>query len=67
MRERTIEQYLQEMNATQEERKAALLWVSEGNDIESNPFFIYNENSSTMDFLSALRIVTKQRSEHLYS
>ncbi len=63
MREQTIEQYLQEMDATPEEREAVLLWVNEGNDIESNPFYTCNENGSTMDFLSALRIAYEQRLE----
>ena len=60
----TLEQYFQKSSATPEERKAALRWVSEGNEIGSNPFFMYNEDGSTMDFLSALRIAHEQKNEY---
>ena len=61
----SIEKYLNEMQANPEEREATLRWVSEGNDLESNPFFMCNEDGTSMDCLSALRIANEQKLEHL--
>ena len=51
-----IHNYLQTMQATQNERDALYDWLVHGNDYNDNPSLFLYESGAPMDFISALRL-----------
>ena len=51
----TVKEYLHQMNATPEERKEVLAWVSAGHDFMANGDNLADEHGRPMDFISASR------------
>lgn len=50
-----INKYLEDNNATEEERRLAWNWVEEGSSLMENPYYIADERGKTMHFLEGLR------------
>ena len=50
-----FETFLRQMDATAEERQQVEAWIAAGNDFNGNPYDLFFENGSPMDFISALR------------
>ena len=51
----TVKEYLCQMNASPEERKEVLAWVSEGNDFMTNGDDLADEFRYPKDYISASR------------
>ncbi|MDQ0362572.1 hypothetical protein [Breznakia pachnodae] len=60
-----VEVYLKRMNATDEERLDVYEWVNEGNDFMNNGDYIYKEDGSPADYITALRLFGELRKEKL--
>ena len=51
----TLKEYEASMPMSDEERQDLYAWVSEGNDIYSNPSNVASESGYEMDFISGIR------------
>lgn len=53
--ENKIPLYLEEVQATKEERESLYEWLMEGNVIHDNPSYYADENGDLLDYIRALR------------
>lgn len=51
-----LESYLNKMNATAEERLDVYEWVNEGNDFMNNGDYLYEEDGTPTDYITAARL-----------
>ena len=56
----TLKEYEANTPMTEEERQELYAWVSEGNDIYSNPSNVASESGWEMDFISGIRADAEQ-------
>ncbi len=50
--------YESSFDLTDEERRSLYEWVSEGNAVCNNPWYMASENGAPMDFVTAMRTVS---------
>ena len=51
--------YESRFDLTDEERRSLYEWVSEGNAVCDNPWYMASENGAPMDFVTAMRTVSE--------
>ena len=51
--------YESRFNLTDEERRSLYEWVSEGNAVCDNPWYMASENGALMDYVTAMRTVSE--------
>ena len=51
--------YESSFDLTDEERRSLYEWVSEGNAVCDNPWYMANENGAPMDYVTAMRTVSE--------
>lgn len=54
---RETAEYLLDAEVTPEERQEILEWVKSGNSVYSNPWYLYDERGSQVDYITAMHLM----------